>query len=390
MAVEKIKKIAVIGAGSMGHGIAQSALLAGLRVYLYDNDKSNLQMGTNKIHAGLDKMASKGQISENDAQEFKNNLSPTTNLEEAVSNVDFVFEAVPEVLEIKQDVFQQLDELTSKDVILATNTSNMFISSIAERARCKERIVGLHFFIPVVLMKIVEVISGKDTSKETMQTAYDLCVKLNKIPVRVEKDSPGFIVNRINGPVRVYLGAVVDEEIAEPEEIDALMRYHGLPIGHFELSDYIGLDVVNFSAQYRKKVLHPDYAPNKKLLEKLEAKQFGKKTGKGYYDWSNGKPSIDIAKRTDKIKIEDLEIVKFNEAAKLIEDEIADPQDIDTAMVLGTGYKAGPIEYVSKLDLNEVIDRLEYLSTRFNKEILKPANILRKNPDVVFQSVKNI
>lgn len=383
MSKGKVNAVAVIGAGSMGHGIAQSALMAGLTVNLYDIKDELLQNGVEKIYAGLDKLASKGKLTKQDVITFKNNLTPTTDLQEAVSEVPFVFEAVPEVLELKKEVFKQLDELAPQDAILATNTSNMSITEIAKATRYQERVVGVHFFIPVVLMKIVEVIRGENTSEEVMQTAYDLCVKMDKIPVRVEKDRPGFIVNRVNGPTRVFLSAVVEKGLATPEEIDALMRYHGLPIGHFELADYIGLDVVNFSAEYRKKTLHPEYRASEMLLEKINANELGRKTGKGFYDWSQGKPDIDINKRTDVIKIEDIEFVKFNEAAKLVQEGVAEPQDIDKAMVLGTGYKEGPITYVKQFNINDVIQRLEALSKQFELEILKPAQILKDNPHLV-------
>lgn len=379
-----IKVVAVIGAGSMGHGIAQSVLLAGLTVHLYDVKEEFLQNGVEKIYAGLDKMGAKGQITEQEVNTFKNNLKPTVDLKEAVSKAQFVFEAVPEVLELKKDVFKQLDELTPPETILATNTSNMLITHIADATIHKERVVGVHFFIPVVLMKLVEVIRGDKTKEDVMQVAYDLCLKMNKFPVRVEKDRPGFIVNRVNGPTRVFLSAVVEAGLAEPEEIDALMRYHDLPIGHFELADYIGLDVVYFSAEYRKQTLHPEYGPNQMLLEKINANDLGRKTGKGFYDWSIGKPVIDLNKRTDKINIEDIEFVKFNEAAKIIEEGVANPKDIDQAMVLGTGYKEGPISYAKRFKLEDVISRLDQLSSQLNREVLKPTKILSENPDLVF------
>lgn len=155
---EEILVVALIGAGSMGHGIAQSALLAGLTVHLYDIKEEFLQNAVEKIYAGLDKMGARGQITEEEVAAFKNNLKPIIDLKEAVSQAQFVFEAVPEVLELKQNVFRQLDELAPRDAILATNTSNMSITEIANATRYKERVVGVHFFIPVVLMKLVEVI----------------------------------------------------------------------------------------------------------------------------------------------------------------------------------------------------------------------------------------
>jgi enoyl-CoA hydratase / 3-hydroxyacyl-CoA dehydrogenase len=385
MKAENIKNVAVIGAGDMGHGIAETALLAGLSVHLIDTTEENLQKGIANIEKSLMRMYSQKKISEETVTMAKRNLHPTLNLQEAVASVQFVIEAVPEVLELKQNIFKTLDQITPKDTILATNTSSMVISQISEFVKHKDRVVGLHFFNPVVIIPLVEVIKGEYTSSEVMQTAYDLCVKMNKVPVRVEKDSPSFIINRVNGPSRIYLGAVVDAGVAEPEEIDALIHFHGKPIGNFDLCDHIGLDVIYDASEYRKKVIHPDYGPFQKLKEKVQLKEFGKKSGKGFYDWSNGRPKIDISKRTDKIKIEDIDFIKFNEAVKLLEEEVSTVHDIDLAFRL-TGDEKGPFEAVRDFNLNKIIERLELISEKYQKDILKPAKLLLEysNDDKLF------
>jgi enoyl-CoA hydratase/3-hydroxyacyl-CoA dehydrogenase len=377
--LEDIKRVAVVGAGDMGHGIAEVALLAGYEVRLYDVKQAYLDRGVQRIHESLETLLSKGKISRDTYEASRRSLQPTLDLAEAVSVAQFVFEAVPEVLEIKQEVFKILEAAAGEDTILATNTSNMGITEIAEKVTKRDRVVGVHFFNPVVVMKLVEVIRGRDTSDEVMQTAYDLCLKLNKTPVRVEKDTPSFIVNRINAPVRVFLGAVVDSGAASPEEIDALIKSHGNPMGPFELSDYVGLDVVYDSMKYRINALGPEYGPHQKLEEKVKAGDFGKKTGKGFYDWSNGRPEIDKAKKTDKISVNDLTFVKLNEAAKLIEDGVAAPKDIDLAMKLGTGDKEGPIEACKGFEGRTIVERLEELAETYHKEILKPTRLLKEN-----------
>ncbi|WP_084783373.1 3-hydroxyacyl-CoA dehydrogenase [Bacillus dakarensis] len=384
MRKEEISVVSVIGAGDMGHGIAQAALLGGLIVYLYDVNEESLQRGVKKMNESFEKLYSKNKISLEEWNEYRSNLHPTLNFSDAVSNSQFVFEAAPEILEIKQTLFKDMEALTSSDTILASNTSNMSISEIAEHVQHKERVVGVHFFNPVVMMKLAEVIRSQDTSEETMRIAYDLCLKMNKVPVRVEKDSPCFIVNRVNAPIRVFLGGVVDQKIAEPEEIDALMRFHGHPMGHFELSDYVGLDVLYDSCQYRERVLHPDYASFQLLTQKVKAGELGKKTGKGFYDWSNGRPAIDLDRRTDKINISDLELIKLNEAAKLIEEGVASPKDIDLAMVLGTGDKIGPIEGSKGININNAIARLESIAEQLNKAVLKPTALLKEKPESIF------
>ena len=316
--MKEITTVTVIGAGDMGHGIAQAALLGGLTVHLYDTADESLQRGVGKINDSLEILHRKGKIQDEEMKRCKANLHPTLDFREAVTRSPFIFEAVPEILELKQRLYGDMEAIVSKDTIFASNTSNMRITEIAKNLQHKDRVVGAHFFNPVVLMKLVEVIRGDETSDETMQVAYDLCLKMKKTPVRVEKDSPSFIVNRVNAPVRVLLGGIVDKEIAKPEEIDALMKFNGEPMGHFELSDYVGLDVLYDSGQYRQQVLHADYAPYEKLAEKVKRGDLGKKTGKGFYDWADGRPTIDVNKRTDKLKMSYIELVKLHEAAKLI------------------------------------------------------------------------
>ncbi|PWA11199.1 3-hydroxybutyryl-CoA dehydrogenase [Pueribacillus theae] len=381
---KEISNVAVIGAGDMGHGIAQAAILGGLTVYLYDVNKESIDRGVNRINQSLEKLRKKEKISEEELNEARSNLHPTLDFKEALSSASFVFEAVPEILDLKQKLFKQMGEVAPKTAILASNTSNMSITKIAEHVQNKDRVVGVHFFNPVILMELVEVIRGSETSDETIQTAYDLCLKMNKTPVRVEKDSPGFIVNRVNAPVSVFIEAIADAGIAEPEEIDALIKSHGKPMGHFELMDYVGLDIVYDSCQYNKEVLHPNYAPSRLLTEKVDKGDLGKKTGKGFYDWSNGRPSIDLNKKTDKIELNDILFVKLNEAAKLVEEGVATPKDIDLAMVLGTGDTVGPIESSRGFALSFITKRLESLSEELNKTVLKPAGILYKKPESIF------
>jgi enoyl-CoA hydratase/3-hydroxyacyl-CoA dehydrogenase len=376
---QPIDTVAVIGAGVMGHGIAQAALMAGLQVRLCDAQEAALNNGVARIQESLDKLLAKHKIAQETYDHCRRALIATTDMGEAVAGAQMVFEAVPEVLEIKQAVFRKLDELTDERTILASNTSNMSISAIASSTRHPHRVLGVHFFNPVVLMKLVEVIKGEQTSEDVMQTAYDLCLRMNKTPVRVEKDAPSFIVNRINAPVRVYLGAVVDAGVAGPEEIDALLKSAGDPMGHFELSDFIGLDTVHSSMLYRAEALHPEYGPFRELEKRVKEGNLGRKTGRGFYDWTQGKPEIDLAKKTDKISVDDIKYIKYNEALKLIEEGVASSKDIDLAMVLGTGDKVGPVEACKDADASVIAARLTEIAETYRKSILSPsASLLGK------------
>ncbi len=379
MRVEDIRKVAVLGAGDMGHGIAEVALLAGYTVYLRDIKQEFVDRGVQRIDESLKKLLQKGKVSQDLYDRIHRELlRPCLDLQEAVQEADLVIEAIPEVLELKKETFAEVDRFAPAHALLASNTSTMKITEIAKATRRPEKVLGLHYFNPAVLMKLVEVIRGEKTSEETMQVAYDFCLKTNKVPVRVEKDVPGFIVNRVQAPAGVLLGCILDEGIAQPEEIDALMRKLGMPMGPCELMDYTGLDINYHARLYFAETVHPDFAPPRVVVEKVKAGQLGKKTGKGFYDWSQGRPEIDLSKATDKLDPMDLLAVQINEATKLIEMEVCGPEDIDTAIVNGTGNTVGPMAVAKGQDPVDLAARLDRLADRFGKEIFRPTKMIRE------------
>lgn len=379
MRIEDIHKIAVIGAGDMGHGIAEVGLLAGYKVSLRDISGELIERGVKRLTESLDKLLKKNKISREMYDRITKELLHTTvDLEEAVKESDLVIEAVPEVLELKKEVLEDIDRLSRDDTILATNTSTMSITEISLATKSPDKVVGLHFFNPVVLMKLVEVIKGDHTSEETMQAAYSFCVRIGKTPVRVEKDIPGFIVNRVQAPSGALLGAIVDHGIAEPEEIDALFRKLGKPMGPFELNDFTGLDISYDARNYFARAISPDLAPFKLMEDKVKAGEYGKKTGRGFYDWSKGRPEIDTSKATDKVDPKDILAVQINEATKLIEWGVATAEDIDKAIVNGTGNEKGPIEEAQHFEPEDLVARLERLSKEFNKKIFEPTRMIRE------------
>jgi enoyl-CoA hydratase/3-hydroxyacyl-CoA dehydrogenase len=298
---------------------------------------------------------------------------------EAVKDADFVIEAAPEIMDLKRKVFQELDKLAPKHAVLASNTSNMSITEIASVTGRPEKVVGMHFFNPAVLMKLVEVIKGDKTSEETMQVTYDLITKMNKVPVRVEKDSVGFIVNRVNAPTGIMLNAILERGMATPEEIDAKMNKAGMPMGPYELMDYVGLDVHYHGSLYLAERLSSDYAPPKWLKEKVDAGDLGKKTGKGIYDWSKGRPAIDPAKAKEDFDPTDLIAVQVNEATKLLEEGVANnPDDIDKAVVNGGGSAFGPFQLAKGIGYDKLAKRCEELAQQFGVETFKPTETLKK------------
>ena len=379
MNAEDIKTVAVIGAGDMGHGIAEVALMAGYTVYLRDISQEFVDRGVARIDESLAKLVSKEKVSaEHHKKIMSQLLKPCVDLKEAVREADLVIEAIPEIMELKKETFAAINEATQPHTLMASNTSTMKITEIGSLTTRPEKVLGLHYFNPAVLMRLVEVIRGEKTSDETMQVAFDFVLKNGKVPVRVEKDVPGFIVNRVQAPSGVLLGCILDEGIAEPEEVDALMRKLGMPMGPFELMDYTGLDIGYHGRQYYAKAIHPDFGPGRTIEAKIKAGHLGKKTGQGFYDWSKGRPEIDESKATDKVDPTDLLVVQINEATKLIQMGVCSAEDVDTAIVNGTGNAVGPMSIAKGMDPADLTKRLEGLAGKFNKEIFKPTNMIKE------------
>jgi len=373
-----IKIVAVIGAGDMGHGIAEVALLAGYRVFLHDVAQAFIDRGVKRIDESLTKLVAKGKVAKDLYDNIHREMLATTiDLAEAARQADLVIEAVPEVMDIKKQTFSQLDKSAPAHVIFASNTSTMRITEIAKATKRPAQVLGLHYFNPAVLMPSVEVIKGESTSEECMQTAYDFCVKCGKKPVRVNKDVPGFIVNRVQAPGGVLLRCILDAGIAAPEEVDAVMRDLGMPMGPYEVMDYTGLDINVSSANYFAETVHPDFAPGRVIPELVAKGNLGKKTGKGIFDWSAGRPAIDLSKKTSKFDPADLLAVTANEATKLLEMNVASAADIDKAIVGGSGSRVGPLTAIQGFDPADLIARLDGLAKKFGKEIFKPSQTIR-------------
>ncbi|HUW45222.1 MAG TPA: 3-hydroxyacyl-CoA dehydrogenase NAD-binding domain-containing protein [Dehalococcoidia bacterium] len=379
MKVEDIKKIAVMGAGDMGHGIAEVALLAGYKVALRDIEQRFVDKGLSRIKESLNKLTEKQKITEENKNAMLANIKTFVDIAESVKDADFVIEAVPEIMDLKKQVFQALDAAAPKHAILASNTSNMSITEIASTTKRAEQVVGMHFFNPAVLMKLVEVTKGGKTSEETMQVAYNLALKMNKVPVRVEKDSIGFVYNRINAPTQILLSLMVEKGMATPMEIDAKMRKIGMPMGPYELMDYVGLDVAYHGALYFADKLSRDYAPPSWLKAKIDAGTLGKKTGKGIFDWSKGRPEIDLSKAKEDFDPAVLIALQVNEATKLLEAGVVkSPDEIDKAMVNGGGSVIGPFQLAKGIGYDKLAKICEDLAKEFDVKVFEPTETLKK------------
>jgi len=375
--MKEIKKVAVMGAGDMGHGIAQVALMNGYKVSLRDIEQKFIDKGVQGIKDSLEKFfVAKQKISPEQRDEMLKRLKTTVSIEEAVKDADFVIEAVPEVMDIKKSVFKDLDKFAPKDAIFATNTSNMSITEIAGATKRPDKVVGMHFFNPAVRMKLVEVTKGKKTSEDTMQVTYDLATKMGKAPVRVEKDSPSFIYNRVNAPVMLLLELILEKKLVSPEEFDGAFKAV-MPMAPYELLDFVGIDVAYHSLKYLHDKLSPEYRSTA-LEQKVNTGNLGKKTGKGFYDWSAGRPTIDTSKATKEFGVNDLIALQVNEATKLLDEGVAkSAADIDNAIVNGGGG-FGPFQLAKGIGYPELVKRCEALAQKFNIAVFKPTDTMKK------------
>jgi 3-hydroxybutyryl-CoA dehydrogenase len=283
----EIKKIGVVGAGTMGNGIAQIAALIGCEVIMRDVEERFVQNGLKNIDRFLSKSVEKGKMTEDQKQGALGRIKGTTSLAD-LAEVDFVIEAVIEDMNLKRSVFKDLDGICRADVILATNTSSMSITEIAVATQRPEKVVGMHFFNPVPLMRLVEVIRGFHTNDEAVQVTTDLAKKMGKETVEVKIDSPGFIVNRIMIPHLLEAINMVQEGVATKEDVDKAVKL-GLnyPMGPFELMDLTGVDIAKFVADYFYQELNKEskwVAPTL-LKNMIRAGRLGRKTGAGWYDY---------------------------------------------------------------------------------------------------------
>ncbi|MGC8998322.1 MAG: 3-hydroxyacyl-CoA dehydrogenase family protein [Candidatus Bathyarchaeia archaeon] len=284
----EVKTIAVLGAGLMGHGIAQVAAQVGrYEVYLRDIEQRFVDNGMNMIRSSLQKFLSKGQITEAELNETLARIHPTTDLREAVSKADLIIEAIPENIELKKAAFREVDALAPTHAIIASNTSSISITELGSATKRPEKVCGMHFFNPPQLMKLVEVIRGAKTSDETVQTVLDVAHKMQKETVLVKKDCPGFIVNRILIPALNEAVALYWEGVADRDDIDKAIRL-GLnwPMGPLMLLDYIGADTTLAIAEVLERELDPKFHPHHGLKQMVRANLLGRKTGKGFYDWT--------------------------------------------------------------------------------------------------------
>ena len=345
-------RLAVIGAGEMGHGIAELAALHGHEVAMRDVKQELLDRGMERIRWSLGKLVEKNQIRPEQRDEVLARIRVTTDLAQATRDAAIVIEAIFEDLDLKKRVFRELDRAAPKDAILASNTSALPITNMARATKRPHKVVGMHFFNPPMLMPLVEVIRADTTDDATLEAAVGLAKSLGKTVVVVKKDVPGFITTRVLGPYFEEAAWIHDTERVPIETIDAAMRFRaGFPMGPFELADQVGIDVLHHLIKNANRPVP------RSVQTLIEEKKFGRKVDEGYYSYKGGRPTLrpEMGSGFDPIRIL---APMINEAAGLVALDVASPAEIDEAMRLGTAFPDGPLAMADKVGVDTVLSAL--------------------------------
>ena len=365
-----LKNITVLGSGIMGHGIAQVSATAGYNVILRDIEQGFLDKAMEKIKWSLDKLATKGKISQQEADSIYSRITPIVNLAEAVKNAQLVIEVVPEIMELKKKVYAELDAVAGKDVIFASNTSTLPITEIANTISRPEKFIGIHFFNPPQLMKLVEVIPGEKTSQEVIDLTQEYVKSVKKESVLCRRDVPGFIINRLFIPMVHEACYMMDRTGATMTEIDSAVKFKlGFPMGIFELADFTGMDVIHKATVEMhlrdKKVI----LPHPTIEKMFDAKKLGQKSGEGFYKYSDEKyERVPLSEElADKCNPIQLVANILNNAAWLVTNKASDIEEIEKAAQLGLGLKKPLFETAKEIGIKNIVNELKQLASKLGK-----------------------
>jgi len=373
-----IKNITVLGSGVMGHGIAQVSATAGYNVVLRDIEQGFLDKAMEKVKWSIDKLVSKEKISKEEGDAIFARITPVVDLNEAVKDAELVIEVVPEIMDLKKKVYAELDKAVAPEVFFASNTSTLPITEIANTTSRPEKFIGIHFFNPPQLMKLVEIIPGEKTSQELIDLTQEYVKSVNKIAVICRKDVPGFIINRLFIPMVHEACYLKDRTGATLKEIDSAFKFKlGFPMGIFELADFTGMDVIHKATVEMylrdKKVINPH-----PLVEKMfDEKKFGQKSGEGYYKYADDK--YERVSLTEELaaKCDPIQIVAniLNNAAWLVSNGASDIDEIEKAAKLGLGLKKPLFETAKEIGIKKIVDELNKLAEEHG-EFYKPDPLL--------------
>ena len=373
-----VKNITVLGSGIMGHGIAQVSATAGYNVVLRDIEQRFLDKAMEKIKWSLDKMVTKEKLTQTEAEAIYSRIKPVVDLKEAVKDAEMVIEVVPEIMDLKKKVYAELDQVANKDVIFASNTSTLPITEIATTTSRPEKFIGIHFFNPPQLMKLVEIIPGEKTSQEIIDTIQEFVKSVGKTAVLCRKDVPGFIINRLFIPMVHEACYVMDRTGATLEEIDSAVKFKlGFPMGIFELADFTGMDVIHKATTEMhlrdKKVI----LPHPTIEKMFDEKKLGQKSGEGFYKYSQDKYERVALSEELAEKFNPIQLVAniINNAAWLVSNGASDIEEIEKAAQLGLGLKKPLFETAKNIGITNIVNELNQLAEK-NGEFYKPDPLL--------------
>ena len=374
-------KVGILGSGTMGTGIAQVAAVAGCEVRIFDVNKSAQTKSFNFITKMINRKVEKGNLSDLDAQQILGSLYYIDDLS-GLDDTDLVIEAVVENFDVKMGLLQSIQSVVGENCIIATNTSSLSVTSLAGTLDNQSRFIGIHFFNPAPLMKLVEIVPAEQTNSETIKKISSEIVRWGKTIV-IAKDTPGFIVNRLARPFYGEALRILDEGIADHATIDwAMTEIGGFRLGPFRLMDLIGNDV-NYSVTesvFKAFYYDPRYKPSFTQLRMIESGRLGKKTGKGFYDYLNPSYNIDPQKDVDLGNgiFSRILVMLFNEAADAYYLKVATARDLDIAMKTGVNYPRGLLEWLDEYGIQKCVAELDALYDTYREDRYRCSPILRK------------
>ena len=375
-----MKKIGIIGGGAMGSGIAQVFAQAGHSVVLYDTNHAALERSKANLAKTFEKLVAKEKYTEEQSAQIQGAISYNDNLD-AFAEIDLMIEAIVENLEVKQTVFKQVEAIVSETCILASNTSSLSIASIASACEKPERVIGIHFFNPAPLMALVEIIPAVQTHEGLAEDIKELIQSVGKLPV-ITKDTPGFIVNRVARPFYSESIRLLEEGVADAETIDfAMTSLGGFRMGPFELMDFIGHDV-NYrvtESVFEAFFYDPRFKPSFSQKRLFEAGFYGRKSGRGFYNYAEGVEKK--APSQDQVLLEKIYkrvlVMLINEASDALFLNIANKEDLDTAMTKGVNYPKGLLKWADEYGLENVQNDLDELYNYYHEDRYRLSPIIR-------------
>lgn len=383
----EIHKVAVIGAGAMGSGIATALCLAGFPVLLKDVSEAAATAGLLRIQKTLQGRVAKGQLTADKADKALAHVTVVTDYG-WFDQMDLVIEAVAEDIDVKHALFKTLDEVTPAHAILATNTSSLSISWIASATRRPQQVVGMHFFNPAHVMRLVEIVAGLDTSTATVDSVTDLCQKMGKMAVRVE-ECASFLVNRLLGRYSTEALYILQDQLASPSDIDQAAMDFAMPMGPISLRDFTGIDIGFHVATFNHREYGPRFEPAPLLRAMFERGWLGQKTRKGFYEYDAQthkrlglNPELPellehFPRREGNFDVRRLFLPMINEAFLVLQEHVVKPTELDPAMVAGLGMRQGPLKLAEEIGLAECLRLLEQLFEE-QGERFRPAPLLKR------------